>query len=163
MSKKKPATDNDPRTVELEELLREHSVIASRIDALEDMKGQRRNRILLLMRELGRSKFSHKGSGAISFQVKRSFRVVDHERLAELFPPSQLAALAKVTADVYDAAIAEDIALDEAVTVGKSETMTVSRPRDKKSKALRSQVIDESKRQAEARIMILRESFAKGA
>ena len=158
----KQGTD-EARTVELEELLREHSVIADRIAALEDMKDKRRSRILLLMRELGRSKFAHKGSGTISFQVKRSFKVVDHERLAELFSAGQLAGLAKITADVYDAAMAEEIPLDEAVTVGKSETMTVSRPRGKKAKEFRSQVIEESKRQAEARILILREQFAKGA
>jgi hypothetical protein len=144
---------------ELADLLYEHSVIADRMDALEEMKQVRRDRILALMRDLGLSKFEG-DAGDISFTAPRSFRVTDAERLAALMSPLQLAALAKITADVYDAATAEGLAIDEAVKVGHSTTMTVSRSRTKTEKDRRRQHIEESKRQAEQRIAVLREQFS---
>jgi len=87
-----------------------------------------------------------------AFTRRRSFKVHDRDRLAELMPPKQLAALVKVTADVYDAAEREGLPLDEAVTVGLSESLTVSRARTKAAGERRKQYIEESKRQAEQRI-----------
>jgi hypothetical protein len=160
----RPALDEDAKEAaarkELADLLYEHSVIADRMDALEEMKKVRRDRILLLMRDLGLSKFEG-DAGDISFQSRRSFRVRDHERLAQLMSPLQLAALASITADVYDAAVAEKVPIDEAVVVGQSESMTVSRARTKAEKDRRKQHIEESKRQAEQRIAALREQFSK--
>lgn len=150
---------DDERVGELEQQIQEHAVITDRIDALEDMKGQRKSRILLLMRDLGVSGHSCQG-GSATFTTRRSFKVHDHERLAELMSPVQLASLAKVTADVYDA-LAESMELDEAVTVGRSESLTVSRARTKVAKERRKGHIEESKRQAEQRIADIRSEFKK--
>jgi hypothetical protein len=143
---------------ELSDLLYEHAVIADRMDALEDMKKVRRDRILLIMRDLGLSKFEG-DAGEVSFASRRSFRVSDHEHLATLMSPLRLAALANITADVYDAAKAENMSIDEAVIVGHTESMTVGRARTKAEKDRRKQHIEESRRQAEQRIAALREQF----
>jgi hypothetical protein len=74
--------------------------------------------------------------------------------------PLQLASLAKITADVYDAAKAEQMPIDEAVVVGHDESMTVARSRTKAEKDRRKSHIEESKRQAEQRIAVLREQFS---
>ncbi len=145
---------------ELADILFEHSVIADRLDALEEMKKVRRDRALLLMRKLGLSRFEG-SAGDIQFSSRRSFRVTDAARLTEFMSPLQLAALASITADVYDAAKAEEQPIDEAVTVGESETMTISRARTKVEKNRRKAHIQESRQQAEQRIAALRESFQK--
>jgi len=150
----------DEREHELERLISEHAMLSNQIDVLEEMRTKRKGRIHLLMRELGRSKLTA-DDGTANFQVRRSFQVTDHERLAELMSPGQLAALAKITADVYDAALSENVPLDEAVTVGKDENLTVSRRRTKEAKARRNAHIEESRRQAEARLEALREEFRK--
>lgn len=155
-----PADVEADKRKELDDLLYEHSVIADRMDALEEMKSARRNRILLLMRDLGSTKFEGE-AGQAAFTTRRSFTVRSAEKLAELMTPLQLAALASITADVYDAAKAEKVAIDDAVTVGQSESLTVSRARTKAETDRRKQHIAESKRQAEQRIAELREQFIK--
>lgn len=153
-----PDADTEMARKELADLLYEHSVIADRIDALEEMKQIRRDRVLLLMRKLGIRKFEG-DAGDVSFSQRRSFRVLNHERLAELMSPLQLAALAAITADTYDAAKAENVPIDEAVVVGTSDSMTINRARTKTEKERRRQHIDESRRQAEQRIAAMREGF----
>lgn len=158
----KPAEGSeDARRKELADLLYEHAVIADRIDALEEMKGLRRDRILLLMRELGISRFEG-DAGTAAFQSRRSFKVRSPEILAKLMSPLQLAGLANITADVYDAATAENMPLDEAIIVGQTEQLSVSRARTKAERDRRKAHIDESRRQAEQRIAALREQYSKG-
>lgn len=144
---------------EIRDLLYEHSVITDRMDALEEMKQVRRDRLLILVRQLGLSRVEG-DAGDVAFQSRRSFKVTSVERLAAMMTPLQLASLVHITADVYDAAKAEGKPIDEAVVVGQSETMTVSRSRTKAEKERRRQHIDESKRQAEQRIAALREQFS---
>lgn len=149
--KKKTEDPADEREVELQHLLTEHSVLKDRRDAIDEMITVRKERILMLMSEAGMGKFKC-DDGEAAFTRRRSFKVHDRDRLSELMPPKQLAALVKITADVYDAAEREGLPLDEAVTVGLSESLTVSRARTKAAGERRKQYIEESKRQAEQRI-----------
>jgi len=158
MGARKKAVAVETDEAKLERLIQEHSVIKDRIDALEEMKSSVKSQILLLMRDKGLSRFKSV-AGDAAFQVRRSFSVIDVRRLSEMFSPVQLASLVNITADVYDAALAEDKPLDEAITVGRSEGLSVSRARGKAATEMRKQHIEESKRQAQARIMTLRETF----
>jgi hypothetical protein len=147
-------TEND----ELDQLIQEYAVIKDRRDALDDMLDVRKERILLVMSETGARK--HKcGAGATSFTKRRSFKVHDAKKLASLLPKTQLAALARVTADVYDAAVAEGIKIDKAVTVGQSESLTVKRASTKEANERRSKYINESRKQAEQRIEAIRKQL----
>lgn len=153
-AKKKPvaaAATPDAQELELQRLLTEHAVLKDRRDAIDEMIEVRKERILLLMSESGMSRVKN-DAGEASFMRRRSFKVHDKDRLAELMSPRQLAALVRVTADVYDAAEREGIPLDEAVTVGQSESLTISRSRTKAANEARKHYIEESKRQAEQRI-----------
>lgn len=149
--KRATVTTDQQREEEIERLLTEHSVLKDRRDAIDGMIDVRKERLLLLMSEAGIGRYKGK-SGEVSFTRRRSFKVTDSDKLVELMSPRQLASLVRVTADVYDAAMREDIALDEAVTVGRSESLTVSRSRTKEAKDRRKKYIEESKRQAETRI-----------
>lgn len=150
-AKKKQDEARDDREVELERLLTEHAVLKDRRDAIDEMLEVRKGRINMLMSEVGLGKYKS-DAGEASFSRRRSFKVKDRDRLAELMTPRQLAALARVTADVYDAAEREGIPLDEAVTVGHSESLTISRARTKTAREARKHYIEESKKQAEQRI-----------
>lgn len=152
---KKRRTKADSREEELEEQVREYAVIKDRMDALDEMLKQRKQRILLLMSETGLSRFDG-GAGTAAFTRRRSFKVYDAERLVGLMTPRQLAENVRITADVYDACEAEDIPINEAVKVGRSENLTVSRSRTKAAKERRKQYIEESRRQAEQRINSIR-------
>ena len=142
-----------PSALELERLLTEHAVLKDRRDAIDDMIEVRKDRILLLMSEAGLGRYKN-DAGEASFTRRRTFKIHDQARLVELMSPAQLASLARVTADVYDAAAREGIPLDEAVTVGISESLTVARARTKAANDIRKQYIEESKRQAEQRIQV---------
>jgi len=161
--KPKPADgEEDPRTAELTDLLHEHAVIKDRIDALAEMATVRKNRILMIMNELGVGRHEC-AAGHASFTRRRSFKVHDPARLSELMTKTQLASNCKITADVYDACVAEEVAIDEAVTVGRSESLSVSRATTKDAKKRREGYINESKRQAEERISALRAQLRSGA
>jgi hypothetical protein len=150
-TKKKVKPSLDERELELSRLLTEHSVLKDRRDAIDEMIDVRKERILMLMSESGMGRYKS-ANGEASFTCRRSFRVHDRDRLAELMSPKQLASLVRITADVYDAADREGVPLDEAVTVGQSESLTISRARTKDAQELRKKYIEESKRQAEQRI-----------
>lgn len=143
---------------EIRGLVAEYAVIKDRIDALEEMLAQRKDRILVLMREKGSSKITAP-AGSVSFTSRRSFKVHDARKLSSLMSKTQLASLVKITADVYDACVKEHVAIDEAVTVGRSESLTVSRARTKVAKERRAQHIAESKKQAEQRINAFRKQL----
>lgn len=149
--KKKPASTQEDHEAQIEQLLTEYATLKDNRDAIDTMLEQRKERLLMLMSESGIGKFKGK-SGEASFTRRRSFKVHDTNRLAELMSHAQLASLAKITADVYDAAEREDIPLNEAVTVGISESLTVSRASTKEAKERRKRHIEESKRQAEKRV-----------
>jgi len=150
--------DTDKSNEDLDQLINEYAIIKDRRDALDEMLEVRKDRILLVMSEIGARK--HKcDAGATSFTRRRSFKVHDIDKLAKLLPKRQLAALAKMTADTYDAAKAEGIPLDEAVTVGQSESLTVSRAKTKEANKRRATYIDESRKQAEARIEAIRKQL----
>jgi len=157
---KKKSKNIDP-DIEKDQLISEYALIKDRIDALEEMLSVRKNRLLVLLRAEGSSGYTAV-SGSAKFQVRRSFKVTDHGCLAKLMTKSQLAMLAKVTADVYDAYVQEgkQDKIEEAVMVGRSESLSISRARTKVEKERRSKHIEESKRQAEQRIKKLREQLA---
>jgi len=150
--------DAESGNVELDQLINEYAIIKDRRDALDDMLEARKDRILMVMSEAGARK--HKcAAGATSFTRRRSFLIHDIDKLTKLLPKRQLAALARMTADTYDAAKAEGIPLDEAVTVGQSESLTVSRAKTKEANKRRMAYIEESRKQAEARIEAIREQL----
>ena len=154
----KTAEDVSPQQAEIMQLIGECAVLKDRQDALEEMTKQRKDRILVLMRAEGASKIKAP-AGEAAFTARRSFKVHDPKRLAKMMTKVQLASLVKITADVYDACVAEEKPIDEAVTVGKSESLSVSRSRTKVAKERRVQHIAESKRQAEKRITAFRKQL----
>jgi hypothetical protein len=150
-AKKTQKTDPEQRNEEIERLLAEYSSLKDSRDAIDSMLEVRKERLLMLMSETGLGRYAGQ-SAVASFTRRRSFKVHDSNRLSELLSVGQLAALAKVTADVYDACEREGVAIDEAVTVGHGESLTVARSRTKEEKERRKAHIEESKRQAEKRI-----------
>ena len=157
--KKTEEKTEESQLIELRQQIDEYCLIKDRMDALDKMLSPRKKRIRLLMEDLGLSK-AEAGSGGAAFTERRSFSVVDAGRLVELFDPHQLAANVRITADVYDAAKAENIEIDEAVRVGLSPSLSVSRARNKKARELRNQYIAESRDQAEKRIAALRKTMS---
>lgn len=159
-TKKAELSDPSEETLldELRQQIDEFCLIKDRMDALENLLEPRKKRIRLLMEDLGLSRAEADG-GNSSFTERRSFEIVDAERLSELFDAHTLAANVKITADVYDAAKAEGIKIDEAVRVGRNPSLSVSRARSKQAKERRKQYIAESREQAEKRIDALRKKM----
>lgn len=146
------AASNDPRIAELEETIREYCDLANRLDAIEDLMAVRKKRAENLMADMGLSRQEATGFGTAAFSERRSFKVIDQDALAKLMSKKQLAALAKITADVYDAAKAEKVAIDEAVQVGKTPSLSISRSRKKLARERQKKHIAEARKAAEARI-----------
>ena len=145
---------------ELRQQISEFCLIKDRMDALDNMLDARKKRIRLLMEDIGIAKVDA-DAGSAAFTERRSFKVADPARLVQMFDVVVLAANCKVTADLYDAAKAEGVAIDEAVTVGLSPNLSVSRARSKAARERRSQYIAESKSQAEKRINALRTTLRR--
>lgn len=158
---KKKVKPDDPRLAEVDNAIREYCDLANRADAIEDLMSVRKKRVDILMSDMGLSRQDIDGIGGAKYSERRTFKVRDEERLSELMPKRQLAALAKVTADVYDAAVAEKVAIDEAVAVGRSPSLSISRSRTKLAKERQKKHIAASRKAAEERVEANRAEWRK--
>ena len=150
------AASNEAKLEQLQGAIMEHCALKNEADAIEDMLDLRRKQIENLMAEMGLTKQEVEGVGYVNFSERRTFKVKDEERLAELMTPRQLAALANITADVYDAAKAEKVAIDEAVIAGKSPSVSINRSRKKLAKERQKKHIAEARAKREDRLAQLR-------
>ena len=150
--------DRDARK---QELLAEIAFLTDEQDAIKAETNKRKEELLLLMSQDGDRSLARENVADAAFTQRRAFQVTNAKKLAQMFTREQLAEHAKVTAAFYDAAEREGYRIGDAVTVGVSESLTVSRAKTKDAKAIRKTHIEEARRVTETKVAAFRQQLKR--
>jgi len=148
-------------TTRKHELLGEIALLTDEQDAIKEEISVRKDELLLLMSKDGDRAVERENVAGASFMQRRSFKVTNPKNLAKMFTREQLAEQVKVTAAFFDAAQREGYQIDGAVTVGVSESLTVSRAKTKDAKNIRKAHIKEARERAQAKVVEYRKTLKR--
>jgi L-serine deaminase len=157
--KKVKAPTREDRDSRKRELLDEIAFLTDEQDAVKKEINKRKDELLLLMSQDGDRALEKENVAGASFTQRRSFQINDTKKLSQMFTREQLAEHVKITAAFYDAAQREGYRIETAVTVGVSESLTVSRAKTKDAKKIRQTHIEEARKATEAKVAEFRKQL----
>jgi hypothetical protein len=157
--KKAQAPTKADRDERKRELLGEIAFLTDEQDALKAEIDARKEELLLLMSQDGDRALEREGVASSSFTQRRSFEVHNPKLLAKMFSKEQLAEHTRITAAFYEAAEREGYRIGDAVTVGFSESLTVSRAKTKEAKKIREAHINEARERTRKKVAELRKQL----
>jgi len=133
-------------------LLKEINILDTQKRALDDAIKDRKSAIQALMDQAGDRSVSDEYSGSMSFTPRRSFKVTDKKMLKSRLTKDALVEGFKPTAALVDALTEKGISIAGMIDVGVSENLVYRPPSSKEAEAYRKSAIEESRRQAEAKV-----------
>lgn len=133
-------------------LLRELSVLDSQQRALAAAIEDRKTALGALMDQAGDRTVKDEFFGEMAYTPRRSFKVVDKAVLQKRLTKEALAEGFKPTAAVVDALAKKGVSIDGMIDIGVSENLVYRPASTKEAKARRLTAIEESRRQAEAKV-----------
>lgn len=154
--KTKPEMQADPLVEELETLMAELDILATRQDGLAGLVKARKSRAQAILNELGKRSVKN-DHGTCFFTPKRSF-TTDAEKATKL-PKKVLVQGFKASGPLVDACAKRGVDLKGAVTIGVYETFTYSRPRGKQAEAFRKEAVTRSMQEAEEKMSEIMENI----
>ena len=157
--RRRKAPTREDRDGEKRALIGEIALLTDQQDALKAEIALRKDKLLLLMSQDGDRSIEAVGIGAAGFTHRRSFAIKDSSMLVKLFPAKVLAENVNVTAAFYDAAKREGYRIEDAVTVGADESLSVTRAKTKAAKQMREGHIAEARKKAEGAVAAFRKQL----
>ena len=151
-----PATQA-PAAISSDDETRKHLLIAEiciyrdRIAALSALMDERKAALRLLMKAGGDRKRTT-DLGTATFYTQATFEVHDRKQLAKMFSKETLVEAFKPYSDFVKAAQKQKLPIEKAVTIGADERFKVERPRTERAREMQDSVIEETKRETEARV-----------
>lgn len=136
------------RQKEKHNLLIQIAILEDRKEAIGSIIDDRKARLQSLMMEDGERKITFSENSA-GFTVRRSFKVVDHAKLAKLFSRDVLAEHFHPTAAFVEAAEKTNVNLTGVINTGSTSSFSFQRPQSAEAVKARERFIEQTKREAE--------------
>jgi len=137
---------------EREQLLKELNILTDKQDALKAMIDARKARLQAMMNDAGERTVESDYYGGAGFSPRRSFKVLDKEKLKRRVSKAVLVEGFKPTAAIVDAMAQEGISVKDVIGIGVNESFSYRRPATKEAKERRRRIIDESRNVYEAKV-----------